>query len=611
MIRMRRFFGRTLLFPAFPLLLAGITGCGERPEVERPRHPRPPGAEVSEAEPGEYGGVFVLASSMEPKTFNFLVSGDAGTSQVQGLLFNGLTKRDPMKNEIVGDLAESWEISEDGTKYTFHLREVNWSDGEPFTAEDVIFSFEAIFARDPEAEPEKATGKRPYRYPNRYISQYTIEGEPIRFEKVDRHTVVFHTPRPHAPFLNDIGFVNIMPKHRLREAFEEGSLLNQWSTRTAISEPETIVGTGPFRIRNFRPGERLVLEPNEHYWRFDKEGKRLPYLDFLVYRFVREQNAQTVYFATGQVDASGVPVTDLAWVKDREEAYDFTIHERGPDTGISFYWFNQKRGKNEDGKPYVPPHKLEWFTNRDFRRAIFHAFDRRGIIEGVYSGRAQLLHSVISPGNPPWYAPDLPKYEYDPERALELLRENGFELRGERLFDRHGNPVEIELLLYDGSQRASAMATTLVENLEEIGIRLTLSMVDFSAVLRRTQNTFDYEMSFIGFTGGGDPSGGKALYKSSGRMHVWNPAQDSPATEWEAEIDRILAKSDRELDEEKRIDLIHEMQRIFAEQVPLIFTVVPTTYSGVQNKWENIRIPPIGSMLWNIDEVWTPEEDAE
>lgn len=597
------------VFKSLPALIAALAlaACSKPYELLREEHPKPAGAEISEAEPGEHGGLFILASAMEPKTFNFLVPGDAGTAQIASLLFNGLTKRDPMTNQMVGDLAHAWEISDDELTYTFHLREVNWSDGVPVTADDVIFTFESIFARDPNAEPHPETGELPFRYPSRYIGQYTIGGEPVRFEKIDDHTVRFHTAQVHAPFLNDIGFVPIIPKHRLKEAFDDGTLQNQWSTRTAINEPETIIGTGPFRIRNFRPAERLILEPNPHYWRFDREGRRLPYLDFLVYRFIRDQNAQTVFFATGQVDAASVPVSDLAWVRDRAERQDFTIHERGPDTGISFFWFNLNPGQRDDGRPFVAPHKLEWFSNRYFRRAIFHAFDRQGIIDGVFSGKAQKLHSVISPGNPLWYNPDLPRYEYDPEKALEILRGEGFEKRGNRLFDRHGNPVEIELLLFDGSQRASAMATTLMENLREIGIRLTLSMADFGAVLRRTGNTFDYEMSFIGFTGGGDPSGGRALYMSSGHLHLWHPAQETPATEWEAEIDRLMLASDVELNEEKRIELIHQMQLIFAEEVPLIFTVVPLTYSGVRNHWRNIQVPPTGSILWNIDEIWTPQ----
>jgi peptide/nickel transport system substrate-binding protein len=510
-----------------------------------------------------------------------------------------------MAEETIPSLAESWEISKDGRRYTFRLREVSWSDGEPFTDADVVFTFDCIFAR--EAEPDPETGERAFRYPSRYLNQYTIAGEPIRYWKEDERTVVFETADVYAPFLNDIGFAAILPEHKLRAAFEDGSLLRQWSTQTAIETPGEIVGTGPFRIRSYRPGERLVLEPNPHYWRFDGVGKRLPYLDFLVFKFVKESNAQVVLFATGQTDASGISVTDVAWVRKAAGAHDFTIYDRGPDTGISFFWFNQHPGANEAGQPYVPPHKLAWFRNPAFRRALLYGFDREGVVDGVYFGRAELLHSPISRGNRKWHNPDVRRYPYDPGKARELLRREGFRLDGETLRDAAGNPVGFELLLYDGSQRASAMATTFAENMGDLGIAVKISYLDFGALLKRTGETFDYEMSFIGWTGGGDPSGGKALYHSSGLYHVWYPEQPEPATAWEARIDEIIEASERTLNEAERIRLYGEMQAIFAEQVPMLFTVTPNTYSGIQNRWRNVQVPPTGSILWNLDELWTEE----
>ncbi len=594
-----------LLLPVAPLIFLLASGCSEAVRVEREDLPRPAGAEVSAGGAGRYGGIFVLASATEPKTFNFLVPADAATAEVSGTIFNGLTTYDPMTEETIPSLAEAWEIGEDGRRYTFRLREIFWSDGEPFDADDVIFTFDSIFARDP--EPDAETGERPYRYPSRYINQYTIAGEPIRYWKEDERTVVFETADVYAPFLNDIGFVPILPEHKLRDAYEDGSLLRQWSTQTAIENPREIVGTGPFRIRGYRPGERLVLEPNPHFWRFDGEGNRLPYLDFLVFKFVKESNAQVVLFATGQTDASGVSVTDVAWVREAADVHDFTIHDRGPDTGISFFWFNQHPGADEAGEPYVEPHKLAWFRNVNFRRALLYGFDRQGVVEGVYFGRAELLHSPISPGNRKWHNPDVRRYLHDPDKARALLRDEGFREEGGVLRDAAGHPVEFELLLFDGSQRASAMATTFAENMGDLGIEVKISYVDFGALLKRTGQTFDYEMSFIGWTGGGDPSGGKAFYHSSGLYHVWHPEQPEPATPWEARVDAIIEASERTLDEAERIELYGEMQALFAEQVPILFTVNPNTYSGIQNRWRNVRVPPAGSILWNLEELWTKE----
>lgn len=579
--------------------------------MERAAHPLPEGVDISGAEPGRYGGVFVMTESTSPKTFNQLVMADASSASAQRLLQSGLVDWNPVREQHVPALATSWEVGEDGRTYDFHLRRgVRWSDGEPFTADDVVFTFDAIFAvaKDPlTGEPlrEAATGRPQWRYPNRYTGQYTIAGQPIAYEKLDDHTVRFRTAEVYAPFINDIGFVWIMPRHRLETAWREGTLQQQWSTQTAIQRPGDIVGTGPFVLHAFVPGERLVLRPNPHYWRADRLGQRLPYLDYLIYRYVADMNTATMLFATGQSDAAGIPAADMAWVPRYASTYDFTLHEQGPDTGIFFVWFNQHRGSDPTGKPYVAPHKLAWFTDRRFRQATLLGLNREGLVRGVFLGRAEPLHSVISPANRKWHNPDVPRYPYDPQRARALLSEAGFRWREDgTLEDPQGHAVEYSLLTYEGSQRVAAVASTWVENMRDLGIRVRVTVADFGAVLKSTDTTFDYDACIIGFTGGGDPSGGKAMYRSDGTHHLWYPEQPEPATDWERRIDAILDEQERTLDEQQRIALIHEMQAIFAEELPMLFLVSPHAFSGIRNRWRNVQVPASGSILWNMDELW-------
>lgn len=606
------------LLSAIMAMLA-MTGCQPPPKPERGNYPLPEDVEIADCEPGKYGGIFVLTEATEPKTFNFLVPGDASSSAAQSRFQSGLVGFDPMTQSPIPALAKSWEISEDKKTYTFALRRgVRWSDGEPFSADDVLFTFDAIFANriDPQTgEPmlDPQTGQPVPRFPNRYIAQYTIGGERIRYEKVDDFTVRFTTPTLYSPFINDIGFVPIIPRHKLLPYYEDGTLQQQWTSQTAIDTPQELVGTGPFRIFSYRPGERIVFAPNPHYWRADPEGQRLPYLDFLIVQFVTDQNTETVLFATGQTDAAGIAATDVPWVKRGEEPFDFTLYDRGPSPAASFMWFNQHRGKNAEGKPYVAPHKLAWFTDRRFRQAVMYAFDREGIVEGVYLGRAEPLDSVISQGNPKWHNPDVRRYRLNRERSRELLREAGFSWRPDgRLIDAKGNPVEFELLAFDGGQRISGITTTFQENMKEIGINVRLSMVDFGVVLQRISNSFDYDMAIIGWgssAGATDPSGGKALFRSDGIFHMWHPAQSQPATPWEARIDAIIDEQERTFDEDERIRLFHELQDIFAEELPLFYLIAPYGYAGLKNHWRNVKIPPSGTLIWNLDEYWTPNAE--
>jgi peptide/nickel transport system substrate-binding protein len=591
----RRAALRCVWRPALLVLAAlFVATCGPPPDVQRPDLPLPEDADISERPSGRYGGVFVQSSAQEPKTFNPMVSEDTYSAQAIGLMQSALTDYDPVKEETVPSLAREWEIGPDNKVYTFHLRRgLRWSDGEPLTADDVIFTFDVVF--DP-------------RFPNRYAQQYTIAGEPVKYEKIDEHTVRFRTADVYAPFLNDIGFVSILPKHALQASFDDGTLQKQWTSQTAINAPGQIVGSGPFRLFAYRPGERMVMAPNPHYWRADERGQRLPYVDFYIAKFVPSANTETVLFATGQTDAADISVTDVAWVKRAAGTYDFTIYDRGPASGISFFWFNQHPGKDAAGNPYLPPYKLAWFRDPDFRRAVLMGLDRPGLVRAVYFGRAQPLDTIISPANRKWHNPDTVRYPYDPERAKALLEQAWFVLGDDGVLrDTEGHPVEFELLASEGSQTATSIGTTLIENMRVLGIKVTLSMLDFGTLVNRVSDTFDYDAAMMGFTGGGDPSGGKAIYRSNGRLHVWYPEQRAPATDWEARIDEIMDLQERTLDEAKRIELIHEMQAIFSEKLPLLFLITPNAYAGIRNKWQNVAVPALGPITWNLDEFWFEE----
>lgn len=603
-----------MTFPVRALLSAALSAlmfsCSEPPKIERGRFPLPEGAEIADCEPGRYGGVFVLSGSQEPMTFNDLINTEAATGEITSLMFSPLVSTDPFTMKPAPMLAESWEVSEDSKTYVFNLRRgARFSDGAEITADDVVFTFDCVFAPQigPDGKPaiDPSTGRPLLRYPSRYAGQYTIGGEYIKYRKLSKYRVEFTTKTVYAPFMTDIGFLPVLPRHKLLAAFENGTLQQAWSTQTAINDPSEIVSSGPFMLYSYRPGERLVLAANPHFWKADREGRRLPYIDFLIFKFVADINTSTILFATGQSDASAIDAGDYPWVREWASTYGFKIYERGPSSGISFMWFNQNPGRNAKGVPYVKPYKLKWFQSRAFRRAVMQALDRDGLVGGVWFGRAVKLHSIISPANRKWYSPDVARYEFDPEKALKTLFEEGFRLDASgALLDSGGNRVEFSLLVADGSKNSTTTATTIVDNLKGIGISVRLVFLDFATIVSRIDDTFDYEAAMMGFTGGGDPSGGKAIYRSDGFLHVWNPRQKSPATDWEREIDGIVDAQEATLDESLRFEKIARMQRIFSEELPLIFLTAPMSYSGIRKKWRNVKIPPVGSIIWNIEELY-------
>ena len=578
-------------------------GCERVIQYERTYHPLPEGVDISDCETGDYGGIFILNETTQPTTFNPLVPNNLSTSMVLSRLLSNLVEFNPKTELFEPALAESWTVTEDGLSYTFNLRKgLLWSDGHPFTAEDVVFTFDCILS---EVIDEETGEKRP-RYPSRYYQQFHINGAPIEYTLIDAHTVRFDLPTTYAPFLYDIG-VALLPKHILGGAFDSGSFMKEWTTQTAIESPEAIVGLGPFKIFSYKPGERLVLEPNPHYWRADRSGQRLPYLDYLVIKFVSEANTAIAHFATGKSDASGVGADDYEWVKKAADVYDFSITNRGPSSSVNFFWFNQNPESSEDGVPYVEPYKFAWFSDKRFRKAILHGFNRKGIIDAVLFGKGEPLHSIIPPAQGEWHNPEVNKYEYSQEKARELFKAIGFRWNSEgQLLDAFGNQVSFNLLLVE-SASYDQIGITFVENMKDLGIEVRLERADFATLLKRTDGTFDYDMTILGWGSSSaayDPSGSKALYLSSGKYHMWYPNQKTPATEWEARIDTLIKLQEQTLDRKQRIAYMHEVQAILSDELPLLFGYSPYSYAGIKNKWRNVYVPKTGTILWNIDEIW-------
>jgi peptide/nickel transport system substrate-binding protein len=576
-------------------LLIGIliffNGCqpSEVPPLERIRHPWPEDVLVSPFPPGKIGGHYIQVMMSEPNTFNPLISEDAGSSAAMAPLQGTLLRYNPITEKFEPGLAKEWEISPCQKQFTFYLRKgVRWSDSSPFTADDVLFTFQAIY--DP-------------RYPNRKATEFRIDGKPFEVTKIDDYTIRITTPDIFAPFLLYVGAgQEILPKHKLESAYHDGSLLKMWTIGTAKENPDELVSLGMFRLASYRPGERMIYEANPHFWMIDENGVRLPYIDRMIVRFVKDATAAAVAFATGQTDSSGITPDNVEWIRKNEAVHDYTIYDRGPSTASSFVWFNQNPRTNSQGKPFVDPIKRAWFEDRRFRQAVSYGIDRQGIVDGVLFGRGAPLWGPESPSNRKWFNPHVLRYPYNPERSRELLREAGFSWNEKgRLIDSKGNPVAFSLITNQENPIRQAMATVFKENMNYLGIDVTLQFMDFSTFVNKVAETFDYEAGLLGFTGGGDPHGGMSIYHSSGRLHQWNPSQKSPATDWEKRIDWLMEAQLKTLDEAKRKEYYDEVQAIMSEQMPLIYLVTPNAYYGMKNRWLNVQIPPIESPEWNLE----------
>jgi peptide/nickel transport system substrate-binding protein len=538
-----------------------------------------------------YGGSLVEAVSSDPKTFNDIVSTDAYSGAITAMLFEGLTTTDPFTLKVIPNLAQSWTVSPDGLQWTFYLREdVTWFDGVPFSADDVLFTFnEVIFNPD---------------IPSSSRDVLTINGKPLKVEKINEHTVRFTLPVKFAPFLRSMA-QTILPKHCLSDAVRQKKFSFTWGIDTP---PSRLIGTGPFMLSEYHPGERLVFKRNPHYWKKSVQGEALPYLDKVIYLIIPDPQAQLLKFIDGELDATPVQGSDYPLLKPLERQKNFHIYEAGADFGTNFLTLNQNSSVNPNThKPFVDPVKLSWFTNLEFRRAIAHAIDKKKIIEILNNGFGFPQNGPMSPSSGYYYDPDVRAYDYDLQQARTILKQAGFRYQnhGQRLEDPHGHLVEFNLYTADaGGAARLQMAAIIRSDMEQLGMKVNLVPVEFNTLVNKLMSSFDWDAVMIGLTGGVEPHFGQNVWHSSGGLHLWNPHQAKPATTWEKRVDEIYDQGAQELDETKRKALYDEFQRIVADELPVIYTVLSTDMFAVRNKFGNLKPTVNGGAFHNIEEIY-------
>ena len=535
------------------------------------------------------GGRLVAALRGEPQTLNPVTAVDRPSQLVVHRLMADLLHINRETQEVEAGLADSWEVSDDGLTYRLSLRrDVRFSDGEPFDADDVLFSYRVYL------DEAMAYGGR---------GMLMVGGRPIEPRKIDSHTVEFLFAEPAAAGLRFFDSQAILPEHLLAEPYEQRRLAELWSPGTP---PDQIAGLGPFRLREYRSGERLVLERNPHYWKRDQAGRQLPYLDELVLLFVASEDAQVIRFKAGETDVldriNPSNFTELA--RDAESA-PYRMHDLGSGLSYVFLVFNQ----NEAGEEQTAEERRRrgWFRQPAFRQAVSAAVDRAAVVRLAYRNLATPVWSNISPGYKYWFNDQVPRPGRSVERARELLAEAGFGWRDENvLVDPSGEPVEFSIISGSSNSQRMQAATLIQEDLRQLGMKVTVVPLEHRAVVQRLLQTRDYDVCLMEL-GGGDPDPNPRLnvLLSDGPLHLWRLGEPEPATPWEAEIDQLMRRQLSVMDRAERKRLFDRVQVIMAENMPFVFLVSPHVLTGGKRSLGNFR-PAVMQphTLWNVDELF-------
>ena len=551
-------------------------------------------AEAFEYTIGRTGGVLTIATISEPLTLNLALADDSGSTGVLGYLFEGLTEISWLTDEVEPSLAESWTRSDDGLTWTFSLRKgVTWHDGTPLTAHDVEFTFNRIIYNEEINSSSRATFN--FRFPDEATGTWT-EAE-MTVTALDDYTIRCVLPVPVAPFLRSMGTA-IYPKHILEPYVDDGTFNEVWDIDT---DPAEVIGTGPFTIERYVPKERVVLSRNPNYWLKDNAGNSLPYLDKIVHLIVPDLKTELARFKGGDSDIHGVLGREFAELEPLQAEGNFTIYRRGPALGSTFLTFNMNPGENPyTMEPYVAVDKLKWFRNTQFRRAVAHIVDKEAIIRDVHHGLGYPQWSSISPSAGDFHNPDVRRYEYDITEANRILDSLGWvDTDGDGIReDDAGNTIEFSMVTNTQNSVRERVGMIVQQGLEEIGIKADFRLVEFGELVSQLTRSYDWEAMVMGFGGGTDPYSGIVLWHSSENLHLWYPRQPQPATDWEAEIDRLYVRASQELDRGERVALYHRAQEIASENMPLIYTTRGERMSAVRNVFGNTTPTLYG--LWDI-----------
>ena len=574
------------------LLTGACFAAAPVPDAAKPGEELARLAEVS----GHYGGHLTIGERAEPKTLNPVTATDAVSREVIGRLMGDLIEINRSTQQTEPALAKSWKISPDGRTFTLQLRKgIRFSDGHPFDADDVVFSFN-VYMDEAIDSPQR--------------DLLIIDGKPILVTELDQYTVRFALPRPYAAAERLFDGLAMMPKHLLEKPYREGHFIQAWSLNAQAAE---VAGLGPFRLKQYVPGQRIAVERNPYYWKVDRENQRLPYLDELVFLFVGTEDAQVMRFEAGETDIVSRLSSENYNLLSREKSrLGSQLADMGPSLEYNFLLFNLNdlNGKKLD----EVAGKQAWFRDLKFRQAISAAVDRDSIVRLVYGARGTALWGNVGPGNKLWINPNIPHPQRSVETARQLLKSAGYSWnQSGQLLDTAGRPVEFSIITSSSNSQRMKMATLLQDDLSHLGMQVNVVPLEFRAMIDRVFQSFDYDAAIMGLGGGdADPNPEMNVWAFAGTSHLWHLGETKPASDWERELDQLMQQQMVTLDYTKRKQLYDRAQQLIADNLPFVFLGTPNILASASARVGNFHPAVIDPYtLWNADELYIRDPARE
>lgn len=496
-----------------------------------------------------YGDLMIDASIGDASTLLPPLASDASSAGINGLVYNGLVKYDGDLN-LVGDLAQSWDISADGLTITFHLRHgVNWQDGAPFTAKDVLFTYQVMV--DP---------KTPTAYSGDYL-------QVKKAEALDDYTFRVTYPQPFAPALGSWGLA-ILPRHLL-----EG----QDITKSPLARHP--IGTGPYIFKEWQTGQKIALVYNPHYF----EGR--PYLNGYISLIKPDLATMFLELKSGNIDRMNL--TPLQYTRQTEYPKFHRLYNKYRYMPFSYIYLGYNLNNIR-------------FADRRVRQALTQAINKQEIIDGVLMGLGVEATGPYKPGT--WYYnPDVPKFPFDPDKAKALLADAGWHPDANGILVKDGQPFEFTILTNQGNDIRQRTAEIIQRRLRQIGILVRIRTVEWAAFLKQFIEKGQFDAVLLGWNTGLDPD----------QFDIWSSTKTKPGElnfigYNNPEVDRLLAEGRHTFDREKRRQAYFKLQEILAEDQPYTFLFVPDALPAISRRFHGIKPAPAG-IDYNFTKWYVPQ----
>ncbi|MCX7927476.1 MAG: peptide-binding protein [Candidatus Omnitrophica bacterium] len=504
------------------------------------------------AEAVDYGDAIVSASIADARTLMPILASDSASSDITSLIFNGLVKYDKDIN-LVGDLAEKWDISEGGRVIIFYLRKgVRWHDGVEFTAEDVKFTFEKLI--DPQV-------RTPYSGDFKEIESLEI---------IDKYTVKIRYKQPFAPGLASWG-MSIIPKHIL----EKQDINNTSFSRHPI-------GTGPYKLKKWKTQEKIELIANEDYF------EHKPFISRSITRVIPDSSTIFLELQTQAIDTSGLSPLQFSRQTDTNFFKKYYRKFRLPGFNYTYLGYNLRR---------------PLFNDVRVRQALNLAVDKKEIIDMVLLGFGSICTGPFVPQS--WaYNNNIKPKEFNPQEAKRILNDLGWQdTDNDGWLDKDKKVFEFTIVTNQGNEERLKVAQIIQRRLKDIGIKVKIRVAEWSVFLNEVVDARNFDAVLLGWSVPREPD----------IFDIWHSSKTRPGEfnfigYQNTEVDDLLEQARRTFDQNQRAQCYRRIHQIIYEEQPYMFLFSQDALLCLHKRFQGVEPASIG-IGYNFIDWWVPKKE--